>query len=64
MLSVDDIPVLPAERVNGVQLKVYCEHCGGYHYHGLGDGHRIAHCMDRTSDYYRTGYFIHEIKKR
>jgi hypothetical protein len=63
MLVVEDVPVLSAERVNAVQLKIHCEYCNKAHYHGLGDGHRVAHCLDESSLYLRTGYIIQEIKK-
>ena len=31
-----------------VLWRVWCVHCGAWHDHGLGDGHRIAHCTDTT----------------
>ena len=43
-----DAPTLPAESYisadGRVPWRVWCVHCGEWHYHGPGDGHRIAHC--------------------
>lgn len=50
-----DAPVLPAyeAKYRGV---VWCRHCGVWHDHGPAEGHREAHCQDRSSPYWRTGY--------
>lgn len=58
----DAIPVLRAKEVYRrkklVQLKVWCEYCETYHFHGVTEGHRIAHCKKGDSPYHRTGYEI------
>jgi hypothetical protein len=48
-----DAPTLPAERIkaNGVvRWRVWCRHCGAWHYHGPAGGHREAHCQGATSN--------------
>lgn len=44
------------QHANGSQLVVWCQHCGAYHFHGHGEGHRVAHCTVETSPYRETGY--------
>jgi len=56
-----DAPVLTAEPIktkHGKRWRVWCEHCGVHHLHGVGEGHREAHCNDPASPYWRTGYNI------
>ena len=36
-----------------------CPYCKKNHYHGLGEGHRTAHC-DPDSPLYETGYTLKE----
>lgn len=58
--DLHDIPRLPAELVNvGAQLRVWCEHCRCWHYHGLPYGDRACHCRwDVDSPYKDTGYVL------
>ena len=54
-----DAPTLPAERIKVkgvVRWRVWCRHCGEWHYHGPAEGHREAHCHDSNSPYWRSGY--------
>jgi hypothetical protein len=54
-----DAPVLPAFatlRDGSVYWLVWCRHCEVWHRHGPAEGHREAHCQDRESPYWRTGY--------
>ncbi len=54
-----DAPVLTAEEVTVkgcTRWRVWCKHCGGYHFHGAAEGHREAHCNDQTSPYWKSGY--------
>ena len=47
-----DAPVLSAEPIktkHGKRWRVWCEHCGVHHLHGIGEGHREAHCSDRLA---------------
>ena len=37
-------------------LVVWCDHCGIWHWHGAGEGHREAHCRGPGSPYERRGY--------
>lgn len=60
-MAVIDIeaPVLPAYEatIRGVvQWLVSCRHCEKWHRHGPAEGHRVAHCRDRSSPYWKTGY--------
>jgi hypothetical protein len=50
----DIIPTVYATR-KGAQLVFKCVKCGEVHYHGLGDGHRSAHC-----DEWEDGYILKE----
>ena len=44
-MSETDAPVLSAvPREDGYGLKVWCDFCDRWHYHGFGEGHRIAYC--------------------
>ncbi len=38
-----DEPLIAAYQY-GKNLVIYCDRCRRYHYHGLGDGERGAHC--------------------
>lgn len=54
-----DAPVLPAyeARIRGaVRWLVWCRHCQVWHRHGPAKGHRVAHCLDQRSPYWKTGY--------
>lgn len=53
------IPIIHAWR-EGRQLIFWCPYCRKEHYHGLGDGHRAAHCF-RESPYRETGYILEEV---
>jgi hypothetical protein len=60
-VAVIDIeaPVLPAyeAKYRGVvRWFVWCKHCKTWHDHGPAEGHREAHCWDRASPYWKTGY--------
>ena len=59
-VAVIDIkaPVLTAyeTRIRGaVQWLVRFRHCKKRHRHGPAEGHRVAHCPDRRSPYWKTG---------
>jgi hypothetical protein len=55
----DGIPVLAAvESSSGLQWHVWCCWCRRKHFHGALPGHRSAHCDQRTSGYWLSGYFI------
>jgi hypothetical protein len=54
-----DAPVLPAyeKKSRGVvRWLVWCKHCGTWHRHGAGEGHREAYCLEQQSPYYQNGY--------
>jgi hypothetical protein len=61
------MPVLPARvSEDGVNLIVWCPFCRFDHYHGTfgdptgkaGEGHRVAHCIDKSSPFKNTGYIL------
>jgi len=59
---IDGTPVLKGEII-GIQVRVWCEFCNRYHYHGWPDPtarmtHRVTHCINPTSPYQETGYYI------
>ena len=39
-------------------LKFHCKYCKREHKHGIGHGHRGAHCSNPDSPYRETGYYI------
>lgn len=52
-------PVLDAYADGDGYLQVWCPHCHGWHFHGQGDGHRVAHCsQDSHSPYADMGYIL------
>lgn len=51
-------PVLPAVPWD-YGLRVWCKHCKQWHHHGVGEGHRLAHCFNETP-YTKTGYILKE----
>jgi hypothetical protein len=54
-----DAPVLTAEAVKikgRERWRVWCAHCNVHHLHGVGEGHREAHCNDTASPYWKRGY--------
>jgi hypothetical protein len=54
-----DAPTIAAREVNRnglVRWRFWCRHCGQWHYHGPGEGHREAHCTNLDSPYHATGY--------
>lgn len=54
--------VIQATRQNN-QLVFFCVHCRKNHYHGLGDGHRWAHCDVPWSPYAEAGYCLEETRE-
>jgi hypothetical protein len=54
------VPIINATRTKHGKLKFYCQHCFQWHYHGLGNGHRLAHCVKPNGPFKR-GYILHEI---
>lgn len=67
------LPSLPAYRYDPhpgrqecrhcphTSLVVWCAPCRCWHWHGLGTGHRVAHCRGSTSPYLATGYVLEEV---
>ena len=53
-------PILPAyqdrsKKTGAIRWRVWCRFCGRWHYHGPGEGHRVAHCNGETP-YSVSGY--------
>lgn len=58
---VENIPVIKAEPWEdyALGLKFFCEFCNKFHYHGAGEGHRVAHCkIEVESPFHETGYYL------
>ena len=62
-----NIPTVTAELVNETQLRIRCDWCRAYHWHGAGDpagsefpiyGHRVEHCHRPAGPYARFGYWL------
>lgn len=72
--TISKMPVVKCERVfvdDGTGLlQFWCPFCRRYHVHGGGknpgdgDGHRAAHCHERSSPFLASGYILKEIRKR
>ena len=43
--TMNTVPTYKCKQVDN-QLVFYCPKCKKEHYHSLGDGHRVAHCLD------------------
>ena len=59
----DGIPIINAEISDKLHIRFYCDHCKRFHYHGRGNGHRVAHCHDPKGPYAGTGYILREVKE-
>ncbi len=57
MKDEDGRPIVEATQ-KGEQLVIICPYCGKKHWHGLGDGHRIAHCINPTEKARSLGYIL------
>lgn len=51
-------PIVDAYADRDGMLRIWCDHCHGWHFHGQGEGHRVAHCIDDDSPYRKTGYVL------
>lgn len=55
---MSDIPVLDAFQEQDAYF-VWCQYCMDWHMHGATEGHRLAHCPDKSKSAYReTGYIL------
>ena len=52
------IPDLPAYHDPDGCQRIWCRHCADWHRHGVGEGHRVAHCLPDASPYRRGGYSL------
>ena len=50
--------VFAVDDGNGITCSFYCRWCDKRHLHGLGEGHRVAHCLCDDSPLRLTGYNI------
>jgi hypothetical protein len=41
----------------------WCPFCNCWHRHGVGKGHRVAHCTNPVSPFNETGYILKPIPK-
>lgn len=60
-VSGGEFPCLTAIKI-GNSLYSWCKYCERWHIHGLGDGHRVAHCHSNTP-YNKRGYILKERTK-
>ena len=42
-------------------LSFYCPYCRHRHFHGLPEGHRVAHCSNPNSPFRERGYFLRQV---
>jgi hypothetical protein len=52
------IPTVRVIRQTEHQVVIACPYCPKEHYHGLGDGHRVAHCDPQYDSVNVSGYYI------
>lgn len=57
MTNLTNLPNLPAYKSDDYHWAVWCRYCGCLHFHGIGDGHRVAHCIIDTP-YTQSGYTL------
>lgn len=58
-----DYPVLAAfERNAEGMLSGWCPFCQDWHHHGVGEGHRVSHCINDNSPFKKTGYMLKKVK--
>lgn len=64
-MNKENIPtVLVKKRKDGIEgYEFKCPYCKEIHCHGLGEGHRNAHCSNPNSLYLKTGYILKEMGK-
>jgi hypothetical protein len=73
MKNATGLPTLrgfPISDGNGVRIKVYCPWCDNWHWHSLSDdlekggiSRRRAHCRQKMSPFYESGYMIALIRR-
>ena len=52
-------PILLAEPTGHGQWRAWCPFCQHYHFHGVMEGHREAHCHGNLASPFReTGYYV------
>lgn len=56
------IKCLPRDDFFGGMM-FWCPFCKKWHRHGIGAGHRVAHCTNPNSPYSGTGYIIKMMSK-
>ncbi|RXJ15193.1 hypothetical protein ETJ91_22615 [Bacillus albus] len=62
-MAIKKVPsVLAIERDEKGNLSTWCQYCRKFHHHGIGEGHRDAHCIEEDSPYTRTGYVLKKMK--
>lgn len=53
------IPTIACWQIDEIHIAFFCKHCNQIHKHGLGNGHRSAHCHgNNDSPYLKTGYYL------
>ena len=56
-LTAPDLPAFQvrSKKTGAIRWRVWCSYCGHWHYHGPGEGHRVAHYCGETP-YSVSGY--------
>jgi hypothetical protein len=67
-MDYEKYPIIPAIPVNtagnyGISHRILCPYCGEIHFHGIGSGHRISHCITKTENS-DNGYILIEPKNK
>jgi hypothetical protein len=52
----NNIPIIACWQISYLQIAFYCPYCKSVHRHGIGNGHRAAHCNNPESPFIKTGY--------
>ncbi|ETA68884.1 hypothetical protein MettiDRAFT_2372 [Methanolobus tindarius DSM 2278] len=57
VIKVPTFKCIPRKDLDGGMMFL-CPYCHEWHRHGIGNGHRVAHCRKNDSPLKETGYFI------
>jgi len=60
--TIPVIKCLPRILIYGYGMKFWCSYCKKWHLHGIGNGHRVAHC-NFSSPLHDHGYKIKMMSK-
>ncbi len=52
-------PIVAAYTDESKHLCFWCNYCDEWHYHGINEGHRLAHCFSERSPFLQNGVVLH-----